>query len=752
LHRHTGEGDQILRLRNAGVTVARRFVLDPDLTGGELIDAFEAQLRDTANLESSAKEGHPPLRLVLEVEGGLGVLDGAALLATDPLRRPELQMEQEGDCLRLRYDGSLFAEATAQRFLQHVVRVLEGMRSRPAVSVGQLPVGVPPLEPPTWDLPSPVGWEALTPPCPGEDLVARLAKVVGAQGDRLALRGASGELSYRELGRRTSWTAHRLRGLGLAGRRVGLLVEHDLSGPVAMWAALKAGAAYTAPDPRNPDARLMRLLRDAEVSAVLCDDSLVDRAHKLAYGVPVLSLAEEVPEGEPPIDEPVPASDVAYLLHTSGSTGRPKAVLQSRRNVFEHAMVYAERTRLAPGDALALLAPVGVDAAVMDVFGALLSGTSLHIVDPVRPPAELWEVLVKERVTVLHCTPTLLRHLLDDGPGTFSAETSLRLVVLGGEEARPDDARRVFEALPGCELINGLGPSECTIALQHRVTAADLDRAAVPIGRPVEGVAVDLLDAAGRSTEVFGELALVTDRVALGYWMSEQATEAAFDTLAPGVRRYRTGDLARLLPDGLLVFAGRKDRQVKLLGHRVELGEIEVLLRNHPTVAQAAVVLDGSAGGLRLVAYLTPATAFAVSPDEILDFLRRQLPPHAVPSAVVALREMPLTSTGKLDRSQLRPSPQGEAPVARAAGSPSEEAVAAVWREVLGLPFVDVTSDFMVSGGDSIQILSILALVEDRLGVRVELLDFLSRPTVAGLATHCDRQMLLPGAALAPDP
>jgi aryl carrier-like protein len=243
-----------------------------------------------------------------------------------------------------------------------------------------------------------------------------------------------------------------------------------------------------------------------------------------------------------------------------------------------------------------------------------------------------------------------------------------------------------------------------------------------------------LLDEDGLPTEVFGELEILSERVAVGYWNRPDATDAAFGEYPDGTRFYRSGDLVRRLPDGELVHCGRKDRQVKIRGHRIEPAEIEGILRTHPTVAQAAVLCDQQPDSPRLVAYATSATAVPLDIDELAGYLRRQLPDYAVPARILALDAMPVGPTGKLDYSRL-PLPDDEAAASFDQPEDSvERAVADIWCQVLGLTKIGTRTTFMASGGDSILLMALMARLKEDLHAEIPLIDVLRNPTVAGMA------------------
>ncbi|MBD0689549.1 hypothetical protein BG452_27570 [Streptomyces sp. CBMA123] len=775
LHRHTGQADLLLGLDTASFAEAGPEATPTRTTGttGTTGRTGTGTGTGTGTTGPAADPGIRPVRLGLRPDAPFAdELLRCRAAATEALGRapegeapelravaghpaePELRavapdlalaLADDGTALSLRYNAALLSRATAGWILGHCLTLLAEAVAKPGQPLRDLRVQDGPVHAPAWRLPVPAGHTAPAPAERGEDLVDRFRRTARAHAERPALVGPSGTLSYARLDRVTSATARRLRRSGGPGRRVALLCAHDLGSVVGVWSVLKSGATYVPLDPRQPDARLTRLLLDAEVGAILCDPELADRAAAVFRGRPVLPLDLTDP-GEPAdAGRAVDPGELAYLLHTSGSTGKPKAVMQTRHNVLAHGLRYADRIRIGPGDQVPLLARYTFDAAVMDLYGALLTGATLHVLDPLLPAPELRGRLAAAGATVVHCTPTLFRHLTGDLPadaaGPEPTLAAVRAVVLGGEEATQHDLRRFLRAFPAdSALVNGLGPTECTLVTQHLAGRADLGSGALPVGHPVDGVRIRLVDQDGHPTELCGELEIHSDHVAEGYWRQPDVTAGAFGTSADGTRFYRTGDLVRRRADGALVFRGRKDRQIKIRGHRIEPGEIEAVLRGHPTVAEAVLTVDTRQPVARLVGYVTPATAFPPDPEELRRYLARTLPEYAVPWRVLALDRMPLGPTGKLDRSAL-PDPEevaagpGEAP-----RTVTQIAVAAVWCRVLGVPSADLHGNFMAGGGDSIRLLELLSALQDGFGVELDLMEVLAAPTVATLATLIERE------------
>src|SRR5690606_8587661 len=512
--------------------------------------------------------------------------------------------------LRFVYNTDLFERATIERMAGHYRTLLEAVVEDPARSISRLPILTPEERQAAEraaaarvQIPEPAGASAADFPAEAlaRSIPERFREVVERAPDAVAVETARARWTYEELQQRANQVAHALlRETGSDNQRVALFLEHDAPMLAAILGTLTAGKTYVPLDPAYPEERLRLLLEDAEPQAILTDrpaSELSDWAGEL----PVLELSHifaAEPEHAPELT--VDPATPAYILYTSGSTGRPKGVVQSQRNVLHHIRTYASRLRITPHDRLSLLAAYGFDAAVMDIFGALLSGATLYPIDLRGEDAGRLSALVERHgITVLHSTPTVFRHLTSQLTGAENL-SAVRLVVLGGEAATRHDLelfRRHFG--PHARLINGYGPTECTLALQHvfdhtgeppRTTAGGL-----PIGRAVDGLEVLLLNEAGEPVETLapGEIVLRSPYVALGYWRSPELTAERFvadpSATEPGVRLYHTGDRARWLPDGTLEFLGRIDQQVKVRGYRIEPGEIESILASENGISAAVV-------------------------------------------------------------------------------------------------------------------------------------------------------------------
>ncbi|MBW7931888.1 MAG: AMP-binding protein, partial [Gammaproteobacteria bacterium] len=456
----------------------------------------------------------------------------------------------------------------------------------------------------------------------------------------------------------------------------------------------------------------------------------------------------------------------AYLLYTSGSTGRPKAVRQCHGHVLGLVGSWSRQLGIGAEDRLAMFSGYGYDAAVQDLFGALLHGASLHLLDlrGGQSAPELVDRIAIERLTLLHFTPTVYRYLFggrvtcDQGEEhcserpymdvragvSMAAEVTagmptpapmlpdVRLVVLGGEEARRSDLDLFKLRFPrGARFVNGLGLSECTTVLQYfadHATRVLGDR--LPVGHPVPGVEI---------------------RLAEGGWQG--ALEIASPWLAEGCGPwYRSGDRLRLLPDGQWQHAGREDRQLKLRGMRIEPAEVEAAVREEPGIAEVVVRMAEVAGEGMLVAYVV----IAGSLDEaaLRSRLRSRLPEYLVPGAFVQLEKLPRRANGKLDEGAL-PLP---GPAAAGTGVPPrseiERRLAALWGGVLGREGIGIHDDFFALGGHSLLATRLIARVRDAFGLEVPLVALFESPTIAGLAAAIENtaQAASVPAAAAPPP
>ncbi|MER5351644.1 non-ribosomal peptide synthetase [Kitasatospora sp. NPDC002551] len=579
-------------------------------------------------------------------------------------------------------------------------------------------------------------------PATATDLLTRLRAAVAAHPDRPAVHAADGSLDFAALNRRTAALAAALRAAGVRrGDRVGVHLARTLDLPVALLAVWRAGAAYVPLDPAYPAERIAFMAADARLTAVVS----ADPAPPVPAGVAVLRPDAEGPAAPDTVTHPL---DPAYVIHTSGSTGRPKGVEVPFGAVARLAAnleaIGAHRSEPA---VVAWNASVSFDASVPQWI-RICRGDTLVVVDDARraDPARLAALLAEHGVTDLDLTPShwqLLREpLLDPRNGA-----GVPRLFMGGE---PVPERTWRELADGrVEAFNLYGPTECTV----EVIAARITGPGPHLGEPMPGVRAYLLDerlVPVTGPGAVGELYLGGPVLAHGYAGQPGLTAGRFvaDPFAPepGARMYRTGDQARRTAEGLLEYVGRVDRQVKLRGFRVELGEVEHAVAELDGVTAAAVTVHEPApGDTRLAAYVTGPAA---DPATLLAALRRTLPAHLVPATVTVLDAMPLTPNGKTDHRAL-PAPAAE-PAAESTGGGVAEQVAEVWRTVLGVPEVLPTDDFLGLGGHSLAALRVVHLLRRKLDVELQLRHLLDAADLAAFTEAVRRATTTAPAAARP--
>ncbi|RKG88709.1 amino acid adenylation domain-containing protein, partial [Corallococcus terminator] len=573
-----------------------------------------------------------------------------------------------------------------------------------------------------------------------------------------------GELGYGELNARANQLAHHLRALGVGpGRRVGLALERSPELVVGLLAILKAGGAYVPLDASLPAERLAFLLEDTQPVAIVTREEVADAlpgswAQLVCVDSDAASIARR------PTDNPgcaVDAEAEAYVLFTSGSTGKPKGVQVPHRGILRLVLTPGF-VNLSPDETLLQLAPLSFDASTFEIWGALLNGARLVLAPPEAPSAEaLAALLERERVTTLWLTAGLFHQLVDTRLDAFAP---VRQLLAGGDVLSAPHVARVMETHPGCQVINGYGPTEnTTFTCCHPVPRGQDLRGGVPLGRPVRGTRVHVLNARMQPVPpgASGELYAAGDGLALGYLNQPALTAERFvpDPFSdvPGARLYRVGDLGRLRADGTLEFLGRADHQVKVRGFRIEPGEIEAAVRRHPSVLDAAVVVHVLAGEKSLVLYVALEEGAHWTMEGVRSFLSDKLPAYMVPAALVVLPELPLTANGKVDRRAL-PAPDGERPelgtAYQAPRTPTEALLAAVSTQVLGVETVGIDDSFFDLGGDSIRAIQFVARCRER-GLHVSVAALLEKQTVRALADSLGEspaQVLAPEASAKSEP
>ncbi|MGQ0841973.1 amino acid adenylation domain-containing protein [Actinokineospora sp.] len=624
-----------------------------------------------------------------------------------------------GLSVTIEHNRALFDEQTAARLLDHLLRVLDHAAADPELALSALPMlgddehaqlvrwGAGPAR----DLPAPT-------------VLSLIAERAVSTPDGVAVRGTSGTLTYRELLDR----ARRITaGLGAAGVRpgqlVGVAIDRDLDLPAALLGVLGCGAAYLPIDTAMPAERIRLVLRDSGAAVVLAN---VDG---LPAGTPTVALADVV-TAEPGTQANPDPTDLAYVIYTSGSTGTPKGVAIPHSALVNLLTSMTERPGLSERDVFAAVTTLSFDIAALEVFGPLVAGGCVDIVarDTATDGAALAAHL--RDATVMQATPTTWRLLVAAG---WRPRAGFG-VWCGGEVVPTDLAHLLRDA--GASVWHLYGPTETTVwSAVHEVTGGERT---LPLGLPVANTDLLVVDGGLRRVPIGapGELLIGGAGLAAGYWRRDDLTRERF-VVHPetGARVYRTGDLVRRRADGALEFLGRSDFQVKVRGYRVELGEIEAVLRGHDDVRDAVVVLREVNGDPRLVAYLVPGAGQRPEDDELRAACQVRLPEYMVPATFVRVTEFPLTPNGKVDREalpevDLRRADEGYI----APRTDTERALAAIFAELLGVDRVGAHDDFFALGGHSLLATGLVGRVATALGVTVGVRTVFTHPTVALLA------------------
>ena len=654
------------------------------------------------------------------------------------------------------YSTDLFDGATAERLLRHFGNLLASLAKNPGRTLGELDIASPEERHQVlaeWNDTADRSWDDT----PFHRLFEGWAR---RQPTALAAVCGDASLTYGDLDRRAGRLARRLAAAGVGPDRVvALLAERNLDFLTAILGVYKAGGAYLPLNPVHPAARNRQLIAQSGAVAVLAGrDLAADLGDDLGDPAPascrLLGLEEALAEGpddgiDSPQVEPAP-DNLAYVLFTSGSTGVPKAVMVHHRGFLNHLWLMAREMGFTAADRLAQTAAQTFDISVWQLLTPLAVGGRVVIYpDAVtQDPRELFRSVVRDGITGIEVVPSVLAAVLDAPADTVPAAfPDLRWLMLTGEASPPALVNRWFARHAGPPLVNAYGPAECSDDTTLAFLRGALDPEKVertPIGRPVANLAMYVTDRHLRPVPLGapGELVHGGVGVGRGYLADPRRTAESFvpDPFAaePGARAYRTGDLARWRADGQLEFLGRVDHQVKIRGFRIEPGEVEAVTRQHPGVRDCVVISrEDTPGNRRLVAYVVAAGPEPLEVADLRRAAREKLPDYMVPSAYVALPELPRNAHGKIDRRAL-PAPDAERPLVGSAWvaprTEVETILAAIWCDVLGLARAGIEDDFFELGGHSLLLTQVAARINDAFGVDVPLRELFQRSTIAELA------------------
>ncbi len=657
-------------------------------------------------------------------------------------------------------DGELFCECdhasdlfngeTVQRWLGHYRTLLESVVGNPESSIWTLPLmdtvqGDRVLL--EWNNTA-VGYSLDTATLHGliETQVQRTPEAVA-----LVFEGT--QLTFGQLDRRANQLANYLRGLGMGPESlVGICVERSVEMVVGLLGILKAGSAYVPLDPEYPAERLAFMLADAKVAVLLTQERL--RANLPPHGdarVVCLDADWSVVgrESDAPVGSGAGPDHLAYVIYTSGSTGKPKGAMNAHRGVCNRLLWMQDAYRLDAHDRVMQKTPFSFDVSVWEFFWPLMTGATMVIARPRghQDSHYLAQLIDEQSVTTMHFVPPMLAVFLEEH-GLAQKCRSLRQVVCSGEALPLELQQRFFEVFPdpGVKLHNLYGPTEAAVDVTFWECPRDSAETVVPIGRPIANTQIYLRDHHGQPVPVGvpGELHIGGTGVGRGYLGRLELTREKFipDPFQtdPAARLYKTGDLARWREDGVIIYLGRLDHQVKVRGFRIELGEIEAAINGHPEVRESVVVVrEDTPGERRLAAYVvtTDGSGTGLS-NRLRDHLKSTLPEYMVPAAFVMLAALPLTPNGKVDRRAL-PAPDYSRAVdartgTRAPATPLESYLVKLWGDILGIGQISTDANFFESGGDSLLGLRIVNRLREALGEHMSLVVMFEAPTILALS------------------
>jgi amino acid adenylation domain-containing protein len=763
LHRYTGHDDIVV-----GTPVSidggrvNTLALRTDMSGDPSFRQLLGRVRRVVQ-DGHAHQDLPFDRLVEELVVGqpgswnplvqvMFALDNSREAITSPWGAIDLVLTVDragGDLTAaFEYDAALFDEATIDRMAGHFRMVLGGIVANADERLSLLPLLTDRERHQLL-----VEWNDTRTDYPHHACLHELFEAnVRQRANAIAVIVRDQRISYADLNRRANQLAHHLRSLGVGPEvRVGICVERSLDMVVGLLGILKAGGAYVPLDPAYPRERLAFMLEDAKVSVLLTQGRLREALPRHGAHLVCLDTEGEVISQERAEDPSsgVSAENLAYIIYTSGSTGRPKGIALRHTGVVNNLVDLNRSFGVGPEDRILAISSPSFDMCVYEILGTLAAGGAIVMPEAAlaKDPAHWAELIVRHGVTVWNSAPPLLEMLVNHVESRpLLRPQSIRVAILGGDWVPVTLPDRLKALADDVRVIVLGGATEASIhSIVYPVDRTDRSWRSIPYGRPMANQLAYILDSHLEPVPIGvpGELHLGGIGLARGYFDRPDLTAEKFipnPFRQESERIYKTGDLARYMPDGTIELIGRMDFQVKIHGHRMELGEIAAALKQHPAVRQAVVLArEDEPGDKRLVAYVVADGASPPKPPELRSFLKDRLPRYMVPSAFVVLAKIPLSPNGKVDRRALPPPESTRRELDNAFVPPRdslERLLCEMWREILGVERVGVHDEFFELGGSSIQGAVFVNRLQERLGAIVHVVAVFDAPTIADLAAY----------------
>ena len=680
-------------------------------------------------------------------------LDIQSYTASEPAAQFDLKLtaQEAGEQLRLHfeYKTALFNRDTIELLAERFQRLLQAVLANPQQKLSEIPLFASNATELLGLEPGGVNDTAVA--LPEHLLIHRLfEQQVMLTPEAEAVSDASRSLSYQALNEEANRLASLLITAGVQpGQLVGVCMERSVWMSISLLAVLKAGCAYVPFDPSFPEDRLAFMAEDTNISRLLVDRASNDKVAMFcgcSWVVEDLDISQQS-TANPNISQA--NSSLFNVIYTSGSTGKPKGVMVPHQGIANRLLWMQKQYPLTAADKVLQKTPYSFDVSVWELFWPLICGSRYHFAAPEghKDPAYLRDLIQQQQITTLHFVPSMLATFLNTAD--IEACSSVRQVFCSGEALQLEHEQGFLTRLPRAKLHNLYGPTEASIDVSYFTCSGQHGYPSVPIGKPIDNIQLHVLDAAQNPLPagIAGELYIGGIGLAEGYLNRAELTANAFiaNPFAghPSQRLYRTGDLVRQSADGNILYLGRIDHQVKIRGNRIELGEIETALLRHPLVREAVVVAREFNHDKRLVSYLV-AQGEAPDADALRRFLSDQLPAYMLPASFMLLDALPLTASGKVNRQRL-PEPDWQAlsdqPYVEPQ-TPTQQTLAAIWSEVLGIEKIGIHDNFFQLGGHSLTATQALARAQEAFTVEVPLREVFERPTIAAIAELIDQALL----------
>ncbi|WP_150267090.1 non-ribosomal peptide synthetase [Paenibacillus tepidiphilus] len=658
----------------------------------------------------------------------------------------------------LNYHSNRFEKETVEFILSEYIRLLEKAIENPACSIEEYQVmSSERLDSPSIKLQQEASFRCINEKdIKGKTIAQYLNDSMERYGERIAIEIGEYKTTYKELHKRSSRIAHAIWNQSKQGESptpVALLFRHGAEMIYGTVAALMAGEPVVFLDHTFPSERLLFMIADSGSTVIVTNNACKEAAEELSRKGPldlVIINIDDLEEQNNERDLTLPsksADDIACLLYTSGSTGNPKGVIQINKNVLFYIAGYINSLHINENDRIALFTTYSHAVAFIDVLSTLMTGGTLLPYDLKDHPdkTEVVRWLIKNKVTIYHSVPTVYRYLLQNQSAELRFP-DMRLVVLGGEGVNKHDFQIYQKHFADeCLFVNFFGASEVlTAAFYFLSKSSQMSRSLVPIGRFIPGLEVKLLNEKGQKSEVLGvgELVYQSEYIVPAYW-NDAANSAKFTDAGNGTVIYRSGDLGRLLPDGAIEYLGRKDQQIKIHGHRVEVAEIETVLNELADISGCVVVLEQSENqNPRLEAYYTTYTDKRIQESELREYVKKHLPSYMVPYKYIHLSEFPLTPNGKVDRLALR-IVHTSIIMYRQPAMKSETGLKleTIWKRVLSVEQVGEEDNFFALGGHSLKLFEMVSYITKDFGIELSVGEIYQQDSFSSLVEYVQQKL-----------